>query len=270
VALSLANFHPRRIVHWISGASARRQAGYEARWPEIKDMYPHERHNYIIKKITNRDCRVIMAIAGGVAAGGVAAGGAPVDAMLDGFMYGFWLPGMVASMRWRSAGFQEKPHPAKRTTGHSSVPVLSIARDFAREPVALRAAEGKFSAEIFRRDFLQPMLALNDFVRIDVEGARLSRDWMQIAFGGLVADDGMDPAELTGRLLLKGETRVSEADAAEIRDYIAGKNLKHELFPSLGPKPVTADDRRRRYEELQKIRPQTPGNSAPNSPPKGP
>lgn len=220
------------LKEWFKHRKMRKIAKQEAKWPEIKDMYPHERHNFISRKLQSRDLKILAGITATVGVSSLALGNEMAEAADHAFHYGFMMPGMVMLLlKWRdNPSYQDKGHPAKRTA-EGGVVRLSIARDFTNDAQKLTLEEGKFSARAFREEFLKPHLENRDYVvSIDIDGVTPSDDWMQIAFGGLVREDGLNPDRIANQIILTPLNEKTESAAKQIRTYLAGQNLKANLF----------------------------------------
>jgi hypothetical protein len=95
--------------------------------------------------------------------------------------------------------------------------LISIARDFARSPSGRYRTDGPNSGERFREDFLYPELQKGPVV-VDLDGVlTLGSSFLDEAFGGLVREKGMTPAQL--RSVLSIRSRL-ETYANRIWSYI--------------------------------------------------
>jgi hypothetical protein len=97
--------------------------------------------------------------------------------------------------------------------------VINVAKDFSRYPVGRFVADGPYSGEKFRNQFLLPALsASGSMVVVELDGARgYGSSFLEEAFGGLVR------AGLTGKDIL-ARVRLETSDKSleeEIRGYIA-------------------------------------------------
>ena len=87
--------------------------------------------------------------------------------------------------------------------------MISIARDFSRNPAGRFKSDGPFSGERFREDFLIPALRSADAVEVDLNGALgFGSSFLEEAFGGLVRNAGFNYADLRGRLTIRSELRT--------------------------------------------------------------
>jgi hypothetical protein len=102
---------------------------------------------------------------------------------------------------------------------------INIASQFSRYPAGRYKADGPYSGEAFRDDFLIPQLRQPDTrVVIQLDGARgLASSFLEEAFGGLVRA-GFDSRQLHDRLVLESK------DASlinEIEEYIGEQSESH-------------------------------------------
>ena len=102
---------------------------------------------------------------------------------------------------------------------------INIARQFSRYPAGRYKADGPYSGETFREDFLIPQLRQADTrIVVQLDGARgLASSFLEEAFGGLVRA-GFAPKQLRDRLVLESK------DASlihEIQEYIGEQSEPH-------------------------------------------
>ena len=97
--------------------------------------------------------------------------------------------------------------------------VINVERDFSRYPAGRFIADGPYSGEKFRKDFLVPALSNNpQKVTVELDGARgYGSSFLEEAFGGLVRREGFS-AEFVLRTIEFKSDDVSLIE--EIRDYI--------------------------------------------------
>lgn len=95
---------------------------------------------------------------------------------------------------------------------------INIASQFSRYPAGRYRADGPYSGEAFREDFLKPPLQQTDTrIVVQLDGARgLASSFLEEAFGGLVRA-GFSPELLLNRIVLES-TDVSLVK--EIQEYI--------------------------------------------------
>ena len=103
--------------------------------------------------------------------------------------------------------------------------VLTVASDFARSPSGRYPTDGPNSGERFREELLYPALS-QDQVEVILDGVlTLGSSFLDEAFGGLVREKGLSPAELRRRLIIKSRL---ETYVTRIWSYIEDpKNRKH-------------------------------------------
>jgi len=81
--------------------------------------------------------------------------------------------------------------------------LLAVAKDFARSPSGRYLTDGPNSGERFREEMLYPALLAGN-VEVDLNGVlTLGSSFLDEAFGGLVREKGMSPADLRKRLVIK-------------------------------------------------------------------
>lgn len=102
---------------------------------------------------------------------------------------------------------------------------INIASQFSRYPAGRYKADGPYSGEAFRDDFLIPKLRQSDTrIVVQLDGARgLASSFLEEAFGGLVRA-GFGPELLHDRLVLESN------DASlinEIEEYIGDQSESH-------------------------------------------
>lgn len=83
---------------------------------------------------------------------------------------------------------------------------INVAKDFTRYPAGRYLADGPFSGERFRDEFLIPALRdPNTVIVVQLDGARgLASSFLEEAFGGLVRA-GFQPTQLIKQLQLESQ-----------------------------------------------------------------
>ena len=82
---------------------------------------------------------------------------------------------------------------------------ISVANDFSPFPAGRFLADGKFSGERFRDEFLVPALREHDHVSINMDDVfGFGSSFLEEAFGGLVRIHGFTAHELRKALTLSG------------------------------------------------------------------
>lgn len=102
------------------------------------------------------------------------------------------------------------------------IPVLNIAANFTRFPAGRYRADGPYSGERFREDFLIPALKQNGKVAILLDGTMgYGSSFLEEVFGGLVRSKEFDPEELAAKidLISRDSSLVSE-----INDYLSASH----------------------------------------------
>lgn len=102
---------------------------------------------------------------------------------------------------------------------------LSIARDFSETPGPRLIAEGDYSGQEFRENFLQPMfeqaVKLNVALLVDLDGVEgYATSFLEEAFGGLARSYGRDLVEK--HIQLKSNDVKAFAD--EVWEYVREAN----------------------------------------------
>jgi hypothetical protein len=96
---------------------------------------------------------------------------------------------------------------------------ITIAADFSRYPAGRFKADGPYSGERFRQEYLVPSLAKLDKVTVILDGTLgYGSSFLEEAFGGLVREEGFTATELKKKLVI-----VSKDDATfetEVWTYI--------------------------------------------------
>jgi hypothetical protein len=88
--------------------------------------------------------------------------------------------------------------------------VISVARDFSTKPFGRFVADGPFSGERFRNEFLVPALKSRGNVLIDMDGTLgYGSSWLEESFGGLVRKRHFSAAQLHDHLNIQCLTRPS-------------------------------------------------------------
>jgi hypothetical protein len=86
--------------------------------------------------------------------------------------------------------------------------VLTVATDFARSPSGRYFTDGPNSGQRFREEFLYPALQ-TDKVEVVLDGVlTLGSSFLDEAFGGLVREKGMSPADIRQKLVLKSKLQT--------------------------------------------------------------
>lgn len=95
---------------------------------------------------------------------------------------------------------------------------INIATDFSRFPGGRSLSDGPHSGERFRKDFLLPVLESGQHAKIKFDGARgYGSSFLEEAFGGLVREEGFDPAKILETFDLESS---DESIVEEIKEYI--------------------------------------------------
>jgi hypothetical protein len=97
--------------------------------------------------------------------------------------------------------------------------VIEIAGDFTRFPAGRYKADGPFSGERFRDDFLIPALTSHDRVTVRLDGVMgYGSSFLEEVFGGLRRDPRFKAADLSKRIELVSR---DGSLVSEIEDYLA-------------------------------------------------
>jgi hypothetical protein len=64
---------------------------------------------------------------------------------------------------------------------------IDLSKDFSRHPAGRYRSDGPYTGEQFREEFLEPSLGKNEYVIVELDGARgYGSSFLEEAFGGLV------------------------------------------------------------------------------------
>lgn len=89
--------------------------------------------------------------------------------------------------------------------------VLNIAKQFSRSPAGRYRADGPFSGQAFREDFLLPALNRSEFVEVQLDGALgFGSSFLEEAFGGLVREAGLKADVLRAKLRISSKLKTYE------------------------------------------------------------
>lgn len=96
--------------------------------------------------------------------------------------------------------------------------VIKLATDFTRFPYGRYRAQGPFSGEAFREQFLVDAIRNGEELEVDFDGTSgLSPSFLEEAFGGLVRR-GIDPDRIFALLRIKSDEDPSYI--IEVRSYV--------------------------------------------------
>ena len=94
---------------------------------------------------------------------------------------------------------------------------LNIATDFSKYPGGRFVDDGPFSGQLFREDFLAPLLVANEKIEINMDGVRgYGSSFLEEAFGGLVRK-GFECKTLLSKLVFISK---NPSIKMEIEEYI--------------------------------------------------
>lgn len=86
--------------------------------------------------------------------------------------------------------------------------LLDVAKDFSPRPSGRTRADGKFSAERFREDFLIPYYNDSDILEINLDGVEvMSAAFLEEAFGGLAAQSTGSLQTILGKMRIVSRRR---------------------------------------------------------------
>lgn len=95
---------------------------------------------------------------------------------------------------------------------------INIAREFSVYPGGRVPADGLYSGQEFRDNFLIPAMNANESVNIELDGTRgYGSSFLEEAFGGLVRVCGFLPEQILGKFIFVSK---KPSLVEEIRDYI--------------------------------------------------
>jgi len=95
---------------------------------------------------------------------------------------------------------------------------INLALQFSRFPGGRFNTDGEFNGEKFREKFLKPALDENKSIVVELDGtAGYGSSFLEEAFGGLVRELHMDPADLERRMTLVSNDKSL---ISEIWEYI--------------------------------------------------
>lgn len=98
---------------------------------------------------------------------------------------------------------------------------INIAKEFSVVPAGRKKADGPYSGEYFRDDFLAPALRKNDIVEVNLDNTMgYGSSFLEEAFGGLVRICKFTKDTLHAKLILKYDEDPIVID--EIWSYING------------------------------------------------
>jgi hypothetical protein len=97
----------------------------------------------------------------------------------------------------------------------TSEATLSIAEEFTPFPAGRYASDGDFSGEEFRKRLLMPKLkdaiAKNGILTVKLDGLKsCGSSFLNSAFGGLIADEGMSRSDVKNHLIITCESKALE------------------------------------------------------------
>jgi STAS-like domain of unknown function (DUF4325) len=95
--------------------------------------------------------------------------------------------------------------------------IIKVAEEFSRYPAGRYKADGPFSGEKFREEYLRPILEANTTATIELDGVRgYGSSFLEEAFGGLVRI-GYDIEKIKSTFTFNSS---DSSIIAEIKDYI--------------------------------------------------
>lgn len=104
-----------------------------------------------------------------------------------------------------------------------SVATISVTNDFSEYPAGRYRVDGPGSGEVFRDDYLVPLLKSHDVVEVDLDGAMgYGSSFLEETFGGLVRQHQFSAENLHQKLKFKSDDEPSLID--EIWMYIDRAN----------------------------------------------
>ena len=103
--------------------------------------------------------------------------------------------------------------------------ILSIAKDFSREPAGRYVADGATSGEVFREKHLIPALRKSEAVTVLMDGTEgYGSSFLEEAFGGLVRRLGLTVDDFQRRLILVSNDDPSLID--EVLEYVRDESVR--------------------------------------------
>lgn len=91
-----------------------------------------------------------------------------------------------------------------------NVAKLVVTERFSEYPAGRYRVDGNFSGEVFREDYLIPLLKSHEAVSVDLDGAMgYGSSFLEEAFGGLVREHHFSPAQLKQKLRFKSDEEPS-------------------------------------------------------------
>ena len=88
---------------------------------------------------------------------------------------------------------------------------INIAKDFSPYPAGRTRNDGPFSGEAFRKDVLEPALAQNKEIALDIDGvAGLPSSFWEEVFGGLVRTQTLSAVQIRARIKVLTKDRALE------------------------------------------------------------
>lgn len=105
---------------------------------------------------------------------------------------------------------------------------INIANHFSRYPAGRIPSDGPYSGELFRDNFLVPVLKTNEKVIIEMDGTRgYGSSFLEEAFGGLIRLGFTEEQVLSAFQFISSDPSLIE----EIQDYIKhGADQHREMY----------------------------------------
>ncbi|TXD43129.1 DUF4325 domain-containing protein [Xanthomonas campestris] len=101
------------------------------------------------------------------------------------------------------------------------IKMIDIGRDFSPVPAGRHRADGDFSGEVFRDEFLAPALRSASLVTVVLDNTEgFGSSFLEEAFGGLVRNCGFSKNTLHKQLQLVANSPAAKRYSAKILQYI--------------------------------------------------
>lgn len=227
-SLTLTSFKPSNIKSWFKSSPEKREKALLKRYPEMANLYPHERGQAIAKKIHERNHSIFLGLTLGVAVASYQSGLTAMESGMSGIVFGYYLPSMASRFLSRKSN-PDYAHPNSQKLGESGVAYLSIAKHFNRNPESHELASTKFSAKAFRDNFFMPVLAQHDYVMLDLRGAEVSDKWLK-EFAKLSREFLPDDDLFNAHVLIRGSNNIK----SKLQHYMKAENqYKNNIAPSI-------------------------------------
>lgn len=204
------------------------------KYPQLSEMYGFERRNFLLDKRMNKIAHQSLAVGAGAAIYAMALKGMTPTEAVEPALFTTMFYFMAGGMFFSGHEDEKKLHPSKRNYGYDYKDTLYMARDFTKNPKGLWASESRFSAEAFRKNILVPTLKKRNNVKIEISNIDFPKDWLRVAIGGLILEEGFKPYEISEKIQIVSDNPEL---IQEIRDHISNADKDQKTKNLLASKP---------------------------------